>query len=185
MLVFDINGTLLKRILKKEHTIINELAASNIFHHIKTKTHLVYLRPHLDILAELLHSHNVPYTFWSTCLYENTKILVDCLAPIFTRHIGFLSQNECSRDPFLTKKDGKGPVWLKDLSIVKKMYGYECVLIDDSFEKCVDKNNLVLAESFHGFYDDYIIELCGILHKYSDCCDFECIKKYTQMKKII
>lgn len=160
MFVFDLNGTLLKRISKPSQDI-KKLAAKNIYPVGETKIHFIFFRPHLNDLADFLHTNKIPYIFWSTATYENTEILVKLLKPIFLNVKGFLSYQECEVGK--EKGDIKAEKWVKNLEKTRKLFGVSdfnnLYLIDDSVEKVYNDQNYIPIKRFNGENDDEILFL--------------------------
>ncbi|KAI5180701.1 hypothetical protein NEOKW01_0985 [Nematocida sp. AWRm80] len=74
--VFDINGTLLKRVKTDKPTYLKVRNADAI---LPTCKDLVYIRPHISKLIEFLHSNNIRYVLWTTAMEHNAIHLVNFL----------------------------------------------------------------------------------------------------------
>lgn len=178
MIVFDLNCTLLKRIEKKDKLTIGNLKEKNIIPDGVQKNNYVYLRPHLSTLANFLHTHNVRYTFWTTCMKVNCLKLINIIQPILHKNDGYLCQDDCTLGT--VKGNIKADKWVKNLDVVKKKYSVDSILVDDSIEKRYDNQPIILADEFTGFYDDYLLKLTEQLHKMTICDNKDCT--YTALK---
>lgn len=78
IIVFDINGTLIKRYFKSDPSI--KLVATLGYQRRNIKNHSVFYRSHLSELASFLHRENIRYMFWSTMYSENVQSTVESLA---------------------------------------------------------------------------------------------------------
>ncbi|KAI5189973.1 hypothetical protein NECID01_0768 [Nematocida sp. AWRm77] len=75
-LVFDLNGTLLKRVKEDKQRI---MAIRNPDGRVPPCNDLIYLRPHIGQLAEFLHKHGISYVFWTTAMEHNGVYLLNAV----------------------------------------------------------------------------------------------------------
>lgn len=171
-LVFDINCTLLKRIRS-----VKDIPKTTL-QPIKHKEFTIFIRPHVNILSDFLLSHKIPYIFWSSCIYENTRDLIKLLHPL-SNHLGFLSAEDCastSEKP----KNIRCEKWIKNLDKTIKFWPdqEDVYLVDDSIEKRYMNQNMISIKPFDGTPDDEILILIDKIHEMIECNDLNCLRKH-------
>lgn len=130
-IVFDINGTLVRRYFFDDDEVIPEITKKDVVR--RFRDHLVFFRPHLNDLCEFLEKNNIKYVFWSTMTPRNTRNYVKMLKEMgFKSFIGYYDGAYCkvgtNRGKVIAKK------WVKDLRLISETYNVpleKCVLIDD------------------------------------------------------
>lgn len=161
-LVFDLNGTLIFRTRKREPKITPD--------YYTHKDYRVYFRPHLNKLADFLHTHKIPYIFWSTCIEANTKAYTALLKPIFTNVEGYLSQDDCSFPSVESSIHKRREV--KNLEQTNMFWGKDIenvYLVDDSAVKSVSGQNYIAIKEFYGSLED--TEILNLIEKLSELID--------------
>lgn len=141
LLVFDINGTLLRRKKKVYPTL-----------------ETIKFRPHLEKLVKFLHTHNLEYIFWTTALPKDAFQLLKILKEFgFTKSRGVKHFYDCK---YFNKK------FVKDLRIFKE----KSILIDDCVKKSMDGNEILLVSKFVSDCEDSeILRLIEVLHGKINC----------------
>ena len=129
LLVFDINGTLLKKI-DGNNQIKNSLI-----------TDTRCLRPFAPQLAEFLNNANVDYAFWTTQKNQKAEKSVSALLKFgFTNSKFIWKGNDCKRRN------------IKDLSqIVEQFPEYiaeNILIIDDTSSKIINKERFIKVSTF-------------------------------------
>lgn len=177
IVVFDLNGTLLKRIKKDERSTIQSLEAQEIFADASYDRYYIYIRPHIKTLAEFLHTHDVNYIFWSTCTRPHLTKLIGFIKDVMYNYCGFFCQDECIAGKY--KGNSKADKWVKNLEVVKRKYNKDAILVDDGIEKRFEDQPMILVKEFTGSHDDYLITLTQELHDMTDCKDLNCTYNKT------
>ncbi|KAM0672274.1 hypothetical protein OCOL_000490 [Ordospora colligata] len=179
LIVFDINGTLIKR-YRKYSEELKRYESMGIVADKVSGAFAFYDRPHLDVLLKFLKTHEVSYILWTTGMEKNAKIFVEHLESLgFDEHIGSYSQIDCKAGKY--KIDSSADLWVKDLDIVAKDHGFDverCILVDDSLDKSLYNQNLICCKEYdpENYDDDGIMEICRYLDAFIGCTK-ECIMK--------
>lgn len=176
--VFDINGTLLKR-LHKTNPELRKLALQGVECDHRYRQYFVFERPGLRILVEFLDTHDVDYAFWTTARANNAGFLIDHLASVgFTRCRRRYSQMDCKVGK--RRFDSDASLWVKDLWVAAQDHGVDirsCILVDDSVDKSVHTQNFICCSEFMpGEEDSGIVEICRHLDEFLGCRD-DCVAK--------
>lgn len=171
LIVFDVNGTLLKRVNKTETGLIKRLKEANIQQVHEDNYFHYYIRTHIGLLNEFLIKNKIEFVFWSTMYESNLLRTLNVLYKFgFKDH---LEDNFCRDHCKVGKTKGKikASKWVKDLSIPANYYGYKvenCVLIDDDFEKVYNDNNYFLVKEFDPLVeDDEILRIIEFIKQFT------------------
>jgi len=181
LIVFDINGTLIKK-CRKGKSEPKEYEQKGRMPDKVTSKFILYERPLLGVLLKFLKTHEVTYILWTTGMEANAKVLVDYLESLgFDEHIGWYSQIDCKAGK--CKVDSDANLWIKDLDMVARNHGFDverCILVDDSVDKSIYDQNLICCKEYNpGEDDDGIFEICRHLDDFLGCTE-ECIVKKIQ-----
>ena len=130
LIVFDINGTIMKKI-KKDTDIKNSLI-----------TGTRCLRPFAPKLAEFLNKSNIDYAFWTTQKNEKAEKSIKALLNYgFTNAKFIWKGNDCKRHN------------IKDLSLIVKKFpeyrGENILIVDDTDSKIINKERFIKVNTFH------------------------------------
>ena len=167
IVVLDINGTLLKRIHRREasaHRTTEEKAQAH-----KIKDHLVYARPHLQLLSSFLESSGTDYVFWSTMHGHNLRLYVEHLRAFgFSKYLACYDQSSCTECSRATGARTKKSV--KDLNVIAAAHDVSvdsCVLVDDDPYKAVVGQNFIHVREYDpGRQDDVLLHLIETLKEF-------------------
>jgi hypothetical protein len=129
LIVFDINGTILKKI-KKDNHIRNDLI-----------TGTRCLRPFAEKLAEFLNKSNIDYAFWTTQKDKKAEKSINALL-----NHGFTNAK------FIWKGGDCKKHNIKDLSLIVKKYpeyrGENILIVDDTDSKIINKERYIKVTTF-------------------------------------
>ncbi|ELQ75821.1 TFIIF-interacting CTD phosphatase, including NLI-interacting factor [Trachipleistophora hominis] len=152
MLVFDLNGTLVKRFYKPNGIITNYDYEYGKFY--------VLLRPYLRELTNYLHINDLKYMFWTNALAYNADNITQILIKEGMRPVAHLDRQHCT---FIKN------VCKKDLSVVSKMHNInlsDIFLVEDMETRSVRGQNVILVDKFDGdATDDALLTLIDDLKK--------------------
>ncbi|TBU01975.1 hypothetical protein CWI36_1218p0010 [Hamiltosporidium magnivora] len=179
MIVFDLNGVLMKRLNKAKSKEIKEIETNNVMRDITLNSSVVFLRPNFKELILFLRKHKARYIGWTTAISSTVEELKLHLKGWGFEFEDILSQEYCDvggvRPP-----DIKSEKWIKNLNIVAEKYKCslkDCVLVDDSRNKSVEGQNFINVSEYNPLSnkeDRYLKELCVALHDYVQCNDDDC-----------
>lgn len=130
-LVFDLNGTLLRRVKADKERM---MALRNPEGRLPGCNDLIYVRPHLSELLAFLHEQHIPYVFWTTAMEHNAVHLLEAITSRgMNQHRGSFFFSHATPIPEHPYKR------LKDLAVVAAKYQIPLAnirLVDDEVIKC-------------------------------------------------
>lgn len=136
MLIFDLNGTLIKRFYKPN-------GVRTEYDHEYDNFYVV-IRPYLRELTDFLHTNGMKYMFWTNALAHNAKCITQILIKEGMQPVAWLHRQHCSFIDNICKKD---------LSVVSAMHNInldDIYLIEDMATRSVKGQNVILVENFGG-----------------------------------
>lgn len=129
--VFDLNGTLLKRVHENKKEYL-EIRASD--GRVPGCGDLIYVREYLTDLISFLHKNNVKYIFWTTAMEHNGIHLVNAVVNKgMNKAIDFLYHASSTPLPNTYKRQ-------KNMNLIARKHSVpveNIFLIDDEEIKCV------------------------------------------------
>ncbi|KCZ82231.1 hypothetical protein H312_00254 [Anncaliia algerae PRA339] len=151
MIVFDINGTLLKRVKRTEKEHIRNLEKNQFLPISHDSIYNYYFRKDLDKLSSFLDTNSVPYCFWTTMFEKNANICTELLKTVgFTKYLKIYNQDQCLIGN--NKGKVKAEKWVKNLEIPSGELDVpldRCVLIDDDLVKVYGNQNSFIVDEFN------------------------------------
>lgn len=155
MLVFDLNGTLIKRFFKHRYRM-------DVYDY-ETENYYVMIRPHIRELAKYLNDSGISYAFWTNALQHNAKDIVDILKNEGMQPCLLLNQDHCSYKSGVCKKD------LKIVSVKCNVALSSIYLVEDNPSRSVEGQNLIHVETFNGDKrDEHLLQLIVSIKKIFD-----------------
>lgn len=150
LLVFDLNGTLLKRVKKlNKHQIKVHLDkhSQNIY---GFEDSVVYIRPHLNNLAQFLHHNHIDHAIWTSTRRRDAKNLYDLVQQYgFKNEKFYWTRKKCSK---IANYNLKSLLKAKDLHQVWNEYQEynpnNVILVDDSLFKATCNEHLINLKTF-------------------------------------
>lgn len=140
MLVFDLNGTLVKRYFKKDIT-------PSYFDH-EYGNFYVTLRPNLQQLIKYLKTKNLKYIFWTNAYQINAHGMTNILIREGMCPLDFLHRDHCTFQSEICKKD---------LNVVSEIHNIDLqkiYLVEDTESRSIEGQNLISIQTFDGDKND-------------------------------
>ncbi|KAI5172585.1 hypothetical protein NEFER03_1660 [Nematocida sp. LUAm3] len=143
LLVFDLNGTLMKRVKENAEKYLKVRDADG---YVPRCANLLYIRPHIKELSVFLHENKINYIFWTTAMEHNAVHLVNLVKKHgMNREIGAFYHSSATKVPDHEYKR------YKDLSIISEKFSVpveRIFLIDDEEYKCFPSSSHIPIDEY-------------------------------------